>query len=197
MFLNAFKDATRKDGSILSVVSYAHSGAVGLFFDDDAGFYSSDYTNFTPTSDNTPITNTYSNVDLMSKAVQSGQIKFEKNATWLFASCQTANSKAFNLRYPNQNIAEYTAKKLNITTIGATGPVSPQYNSSGGETGLLVTDGTFIKYEPYQVSKQVTTYQTFLGFRVPFTTKTTTVTETKVKATDLGRTIDPKQITGN
>jgi hypothetical protein len=65
-----------------------------------------------------------------------------------------------------------------------------------GQRGKLLTDGTFKRFEPYKVSKTVTTKhsKTFLGFKVPGTEWTTSrvVTETKVRETDMGNKIDPK-----
>ena len=185
MMVDAFKSATKKDGSILSVVSFAHSGAVGIFLDNNEGYY---------TAGNTNSGANYSNVDAMASAVRSGEVKFDKGACWVFGSCFTANGADSRLGSPSEALAEYSALALNITTVGATGSVYPEI-INGKETGNLKTDGTFEKFEPYQVSKKVTTkhWKTFLGFKVPGTewTTTKTVTETKVKVTDLGNKIDP------
>jgi hypothetical protein len=182
MMVDAFKSSTKKDGSILSVVSFAHSGAIGIFLDNNAGFYTGNRTN---TGSN------FSNVDALATAVKAGEVKFEKGATWVFGSCFTANGSDGRLASPSDALAEYTATQLNINTVGATGSVYPEV-VGGKETGNLKTDGTFKKFEPYQVSKVVTTFKTFFGFKVPCTEKTKTVTETKVKVTDLGKKIDPK-----
>lgn len=182
MIVDAFKSSTKKDGSILSVVSFAHSGAIGIFLDNNAGFYTGNRTN---TGSN------FSNVDALATAVKAGEVKFEKGATWIFGSCFTANGSDGRLASPSDALAENTATQLNINTVGATGSVYPEV-LGGKETGNLKTDGTFKKFEPYQVSKVVTTFKTFFGFKVPFTEKTKTVTETKVKVTDLGKKIDPK-----
>jgi hypothetical protein len=197
MVLNAFKSATKKDGSILSVVSFAHSGAPGIFLDNNDGFYTSNYNNYDPKNNNNAIVSTnYSNIDDLALAVKTGDVKFEKNACWVFASCYTANSNDARLVNGGDEMAKYTAKKLNITTVGATGSVYPEV-VGGKETGNLLTDGTFKKYEAYTVTKTVKVKENYGLFGFTFWSKTVTkkVTETKVKETDLGKKVDPKAVT--
>lgn len=104
--------------------------------------------------------------------MNSGNIKFSKDAVWVFGSCFTANSADIRLNSPSDALAEYTASTLNITTVGATGSVYPEIEN-GKETGRLKTDGTFKMFSP--LPNQIT------GKR-------------QVKETDLGKTINPTKL---
>ena len=178
--INTLKDATKKEGSILKIVSFAHSSENGIYLDYDEGFYST--LTFSPDKH-------YANVDMLVKEVSKGSVKFETDAVWIFASCNTARGYKNSLNPLALNVA----LKLNITTIGSTGPVYPEI-VKGKETGRLKTDGTFKKFEPYEVSvsREIVKEHSFLFFRWTSTEKVTS-TETKVKVTDLGNTIDPSE----
>ena len=180
--IETLKDATSKEGSILKVVSFAHSGAIGIFLDNDEGFY---------TSSLSQPTDHYANVDMLVREVSKGTVKFELNATWVFASCYAANKYDNRLGNPDESLAEYTAKSLHIITVGSTGAVYPEV-IGGKETGKLKTDGTFKRFEPYDVSvtRIIKEQHSFLFFKWT-TSKKITTTETKVKETNLGNTIDP------
>ena len=180
--IEALKDATSKEGSILKIVSFAHSGAIGIFLDNNEGFY---------TSSMSQPTDHYANVDMLVGEVSKGTVKFELNATWVFASCYAANKYDNRLENPNESLAEYAAKSLHITTVGSTGSVYPEV-IRGKETGKLKTDGVFKKFEPYDVSvtRIIKEQHSFLFFKWT-TSKKVTTTETKVKETNLGKTIDP------
>ena len=178
--INTLKDATKKEGSILKIVSFAHSSENGIYLDYDEGFYST--LTFSPDKH-------YANVDMLVKEVSKGNVKFETDAVWIFASCNTARGYKNSLNPLALNVA----LKLNITTIGSTGPVYPEI-IKGKETGRLKTDGTFKKFEPYEesVSREIVKEHSFLFFRWTSTEKVTS-TVTKVKVTDLGDTIDPSE----
>ena len=143
--INTLKDATKKEGSILKIVSFAHSSENGIYLDYDEGFYST--LTFSPDKH-------YANVDMLVKEVSKGSVKFETDAVWIFASCNTARGYKNSLNPLALNVA----LKLNITTIGSTGPVYPEI-VKGKETGrpislriatkkILLLHRRTIAYEP-------------------------------------------------
>ena len=178
--INALKDATKKEGSILKIVSFAHSSESGIYLDNNEGFYS---------TSTFPSENKYANVNMLAKEVSKGNVKFETDAVWIFASCNTARGYNNSLNPLALNVA----LKLNITTIGSTGPVYPEV-IKGKETGRLKTDGTFKKFEPYEesVTREIVNEHSLWFFRWTSTEKVTS-TVTKVKVTDLGDTINPSE----
>ena len=123
--INTLKDATKKEGSILKIVSFAHSSENGIYLDYDEGFYST--LTFSPDKH-------YANVDMLVKEVSKGSVKFETDAVWIFASCNTARGYKNSLNPLALNVA----LKLNITTIGSTGPVYPEI-VKGKETGRPIS----------------------------------------------------------
>lgn len=161
-FVNSLILQTKKNGSISGLVTFAHSGATGIFANNDEGFYTS----------NNKKKGDYSNVDILAHQMNSGNIKFSKDAVWVFGSCFTANSADIRLNSPSDALAEYTASTLNITTVGATGSVYPEIEN-GKETGRLKIDGTFKMFSP--LPNQITGKK-------------------QVKETDLGKTINPTKL---
>ena len=186
--LETFKSYTNSQGSILGIITYAHSGANGIYLDNNAGFYTQGF----------GATTNASNIDAIAQGVNAGEIKFEPNAVWVFASCNAGNpDDPARPSIDHNNIAEYACKTLGITTIGAYGYVEPE-EKNGKETGKLVANNyhgsnipkdklTFIKYERIEVA--TTKDFTVFGIKLWSTTEKTY----QVKATNLGSTIDPKQ----
>ena len=182
MLLSAFREVTKRDGSILSIITYAHGGAIGIFLDNDEGFYTTNWS---------MSTGKYADMNMLANEVKKYNVKFEENATWVFASCYAANSEDGRLSQSNESIAENAATTLNITTIGSTGPVFPEI-VNGKETGRLKTDGTFKKFEPYTVTKTTVVKEIHSFLFIKWTKyKQVQTDEIKVKITDLGKTIDP------
>jgi RHS repeat-associated protein len=191
MIFDALKAATAREGSISSIITFAHGNAGGIFLDHDAGFYTANLSKSgKPTS----------NTDAMAKAVASGDIKFEKDATWIFASCNAGNNNDPVWKDGGSfNIAEYTAKTLGIVTVGSIGYVSPE-QVNGKETGRLVTGNyhgsniknlQFIKFTP--VTTTTVTYEgglSIYGWVIREGLKKTTTT-TIVKQEKLGTVINP------
>ena len=182
--INALMDATKKEGSILKIVSFAHSGPSGIFLNNNEGFYAN------------PMfysVNQYANVDMLATEVSKGTVKFESKAIWIFASCSTAYGFDNNSDDSQSPLAEYAAKTLHITTVGSTGSVYPEV-INGKETGRLKTDGIFMEFEPYDVSitREIPKEHSFLFIKWTTKEKVTT-TETRVRVTSLGKTIDPSE----
>lgn len=182
--MEVLKDATNKEGSILKIVSFSHSGPVGIFLDNNEGFYA------TPMS--YPVKQ-FANVDMLATEISKGTVKFETNAIWVFAGCSTAYGYDDHSSDAQRPLAEYAAQKLHITTIGSTGAVCPEV-INGKETGRLKTDGTFVKFEPYDVpvTRTIQKPHSFLFIKWTTTEKVTT-TETRVRVSILGKIIDPAE----
>jgi len=192
MIVDAFKTATREQGSILAVVSYAHSGSNGIYLDNNASFYTG----------NIPGKSVgYSNIDAVATSMKAGEIKFQPNAIWIFGGCNAGNpDDPPRPNIDNMNMAEYAAKTLGITTIGARGYVSPEV-INGKETGRLVAGSeegghvenpTFIKYSPMIITTTGTkvVHKNFLFFHWT-TEKKFTETRTEVLQENLGNKINP------
>ena len=189
MIVDLFITKTKTDGSILAVVIFAHAGPNGVYLDNDGGFYSSNINKANTLND--------ANIHDIAELQKSGQIKFEKNAVLVLGACNCGNPNG-SPKMSEENLAQNSALQLGITTYGATGSVYPEYTKNKkAETGRLRTDGTFIKYEPYTVTTTVTTTtpHKFLGFTLWKSVDKKTTTETKVKSTDVGNTIDPSKLT--
>ena len=191
MIRSAFVAATKRDGSILSIISFAHSGANGLYLDNNEGFYTADYGVLSTTSN-------LSNLDEVIGDVKGGLIKFEKNACWIFASCNAGNpDDPVRPTIDEVNLAQYVAVNLNITTIGARGYVSPEIKN-GKETGVLISDNMagssavvnpgFTMYKPIQVSN-VPELLKAESTAVPNQNEF----HTEILEIDLGNKIDPLQ----
>ncbi|MBX7204097.1 MAG: hypothetical protein K1X81_01610 [Bacteroidia bacterium] len=185
--LNVFKNYTKEQGSILRVVTFAHGGYDGLFLNQDNGMYRMNVS-YGGLSEKT--------VKDLAAAVKSGQIKFDKNAVWTLAACNTANTSG------NANFATDITMQTGVTTIAATGYVGPEI-VNGKETGRLVTDGTFVKIEKvFNLTYQIDGKSVVNSFSSKSEAEaynkgfngdgaySYTLTE-DVKKTDLGNTIDP------
>lgn len=190
--VNQLKQATASEGSIGSVVIFAHSGGNGIFLDNNEGLYTGTTAQGAPGS--------AADVSDIKKAVDAGEIKFDKDATFVFGSCSTcSNVSASKGQDP---FAVSMAKELQVTTYGATGSVYPE-KVNGNETGRLKTDGTFMMNTPTvttstsDVKVPIILPNIFGGglISTPFTkTVPVTTTTVTVKQTNVGNTIDPQKI---
>jgi hypothetical protein len=131
---------------ISTVITFAHSGAPGIFMDDDQGYYTANWNDFKGQYKESEVSSTAANVQDVKEAMGRGEIKFTENAVWIFASCYTANKDDARLDEPARHIAYSTAYRLGVTSIGSTGSVYPEI-VDGKETGKLKTDGVFKMYK--------------------------------------------------
>ncbi|HEU4472907.1 MAG TPA: hypothetical protein VFR58_17555 [Flavisolibacter sp.] len=151
------------------MVIFSHGTSEGINMEWNQGFYRGG------TSYNDPNS---ANVWDLQSATNTGDIKFEKDATIVLGACNCA--KDDNLKSLAYSITNLTG----VTTIAATGAVYPELNS-GKETGKLKTDGTFIKNEQIVVITMVPILVPGLGvFNMPVPTL-------EIKQTDLGKIINP------
>jgi len=189
MIVQLFVEKTKSDGSILSVVTFAHAGPNGVYLDNDGGFYSSGIDKKNTVND--------ANINEIAALVKTGEIKFEKNAVWVFAGCNCGNPNG-NPKMGSANLAQNTAETLGITTIGATGAVEPEFTKDGKhETGRLTTKGTFIQYSKQHIVVEWTSMEdrTFLGIKIgEKTVKHKWERDVLIKK-DLGKTIDINSLT--
>ncbi len=138
--LNVLKKYTKEQGSILRVVTFSHGGYDGLFLDENNGIYTRNFPNGGSKE---------KTVRDLATAIELAQIKFDKNAVWTLAACNTANTTG------NANFATEITMQTGVTTVGATGYVGPEI-VNGNETGRLVTDGKFLKIErKFQLSYKI------------------------------------------
>ena len=190
--VNAFKEATKTQGGITAIISYTHSGANGMYLDDDHGFYTS-------TVGSGDI---YSgNVSQIAAEVKKGTIKFKSNAIWIFASCNAGNADNIigGSKEGDLNIARNIALTLGIKTIGARGYVSPVIKnnmetgsiSAGTFHGVSFSDMGFLLFEPIKTTTTRIVPMTIWGIPIPFTHVRETITTTTVKETPIGNPIDP------
>ena len=183
---NALINETSTAGSIKNIISFHHSGSNGLYLDNNEGFYTKNYTN----------QGDYSNVDQLAEELKKGNIKFDNNARWIFVGCNVGNPND-NHQEGDNNLAEYTAKKLKITTIAAIGYVNI---AKGKENGNKFTPGKmrftdnfnprWIMYKPIIKKTKVTRNKTFLGIPIPFTEETVEIETVEIKKIELGKTIN-------
>jgi len=130
--LNALEEETQLAGSISRVVVFSHGGYLGLFINEDNGFYTTG-TTFGGKDER--------NVNDLGKKIADGSIKFDDDALIIFGSCN-AN---FNGGMEG-DIAYDITFNHGISTIGASGYVEPEI-LDGKSTGRLTTTGTFYKLE--------------------------------------------------
>gem|GEM_PF-4245886 len=192
MIISALKNATKTEGSVSSIISFAHGGAAGIYLDKDAGFYTSDVSYKNPSS---------SNLDALIGATKSGDVKFAKNATWIFASCNAGNANDPSWSLGKNSIAEYTATYLGISTIGARGYVSPEI-VDGKETGNLIAGNYhgvnvdkpgFIKFTPVTITTTKIIKSKISIFGIVLRDEVKEVTKRSgIKTEELGSKINPK-----
>lgn len=189
--ISAFKEATKTQGGITAIISYTHSGANGLYLDDNQGFYTSSVGG-----------GVYgANVDQIAAEVKKGTIKFKSNAIWIFASCNAGNADNVigGQKEGTLNIARNIALTLGIKTIGARGYVSPVEKNNketgsiwaGAFHGVSFSNMGFILFEPIKTTTTKIVPMTIWGIPIPFTHVKETVTTTTVKETPIGNPIDP------
>ena len=185
--ISALKTATAEEGSVQSAVIYAHGGQGAVYLDPSDGFYinSGRGSNSATVSD-------------LSAGINDGSIVFEDNATIVFGTCNACSSSS---ALPD-NIGKEITTETGVTTIGATDYVEPEI-VNGKETGVLTTQGTFLKNEKVfdvTVNGVTVTFDTeaganefaniFTDFNSPDLTADVT---SRVIQTDLGNRIDPSQ----
>jgi hypothetical protein len=194
MIVEALKEATKTDGSISAVISNTHSGAAGLYLNKDAGFYVGP-----------PKEPQFggADVDDVLAAAKSGTIIFQPNAVWIFAGCNAGNENDPMNKYGSVNIAELTALKLGITTIGAVGFVDEEkINGKATGSGRLVAENEstsvtfkhvgFIKFTPIKTTR--VTYEgglKFFNWTLIEPIKKVRTVITGVKKEYLGTSINP------
>lgn len=195
MLVDVMRNATKTEGSISAIVSFAHGGSNGIFLNNNQGFYTANTATAVGSSD----------VSHIVGSVNAGEIKFTKNAVWIFASCNAGNADVeFSTgKVGTYNLARNTAQNLGITTIGARGFVS-EINENGKGTGVFSVgpyhdteydNMQFIKFVPVQVkvTQTVKHNATFLGIKLPWydDSKTEKIEKVviKIKEVPLGPTI--------
>ncbi|HBG71011.1 MAG: hypothetical protein A2W93_03085 [Bacteroidetes bacterium GWF2_43_63] len=162
-------DATALEGSIKSVIIFAHGGPNQIYLNWNSGLYKTASDIDAPEPDARTLT----------QALTQGNIVFEKNARIIFGSCNAGRE---------DGLAENITMATGVTTIGASGAVAPEI-VNGKETGRLVTfkhdendpAARFYKIEKKEVEKSFN----FFGKEIKYKTQ-------KIVRTDLGTTIDPK-----
>jgi len=145
--------AGSKTEPILAVITFAHSGAPGIFMDDGQGYYTANRSTFDGNNASSA-PSTAANVQDVKEAMDRGEVRFNDNAVWIFASCFAANKDDSRLDNPARHIAYSTAFRLGVTSIGSTGSVYPEI-VGGKETGKLKTDGVFKSYNWNEESKSM------------------------------------------
>jgi RHS repeat-associated protein len=195
MLVDVMRNATKTEGSISAIFSFAHGGSNGIFLNNNQGFYTANTATAVGSSD----------VSHIVGSVNAGEIKFTKNAVWIFASCNAGNADVeFSTgKVGTYNLARNTAQSLGITTIGARGFVS-EINENGKGTGVFSVgpyhdteydNMQFIKFVPVQVkvTQTVKHNATFLGIKLPWydDSKTEKIEKIviKIKEVPLGPTI--------
>jgi RHS repeat-associated protein len=174
--ISTLKDATAKEGSVGPVAIFSHSSGVGLYLDNNSGFYTG--------SSTYSVTDQSATVKDLKASVNSGDIKFDKSAVILFAGCNTENPAT--VQAGQEPLAISITKGLGITTYGATGSVDAEKDANGNETGRLVTDdGSFFK------NTLTTNYMTITNIQGQSVQIATGTTFTQ---TNLGNVIDPKAL---
>ncbi|EDM35228.1 hypothetical protein PBAL39_13387 [Pedobacter sp. BAL39] len=133
----------------------------------------------------------------LSKSVESGEVKFTKNAIWIFASCNAGNSNDPVWDIGNLNIARNTANLLGIQTIGARGYVGPEL-INGKDTGRLIAGNShgsniqdlgFIKFTPVTITLNMRSLEDIINKR-PGKDVTYLL---RIKEEKLGLAIDPRE----
>ncbi|MFN0290482.1 RHS repeat domain-containing protein [Pedobacter helvus] len=193
--INELKKATKTEGSISAIVSFAHGGATAIFLNNDDGLYMSNRLAGGAAQ---------GNVSQIARAINKGEIKFATGAIWIFASCNAGNSseiiKQTQQPVGDYNLARNVAGSLGIKTIGARGFVSPLHDRNGNETGVQEAgpyNGVsyenmgFVLFEPITTTTVKKVNKTIMGISIPFTEKEIKETKITVKETFLGKTINP------
>ena len=80
--ISALKTATAEEGSVQKAVIYAHGGDRGVYLNNNDGFYG---------QSGDKVGSNAASVQDVSSAMKNGSIKFEDNATVVFASCNACN----------------------------------------------------------------------------------------------------------
>jgi RHS repeat-associated protein len=171
--VNQMVEATKAEGSISSIVFFTHGTPQGLILDDNQGLYSQGWDFGNENS---------ANVFNIKAKVASGEIKFTEDATIIFASCNSDGTMSDGLL----PLAESFYQQLGVTVIASTGRVSPE-KKNGKETGVVVSDGKFVKIE-----KAVTTVVSIPGDDGSPRSERKAVIGTD--RTDLGKKIDPAKV---
>ena len=109
--LEKLEAVTGESGMVNNVVFIGHSGADGLYLDNDAGFYTEDRG---VNIDGKVLTPNASNVVELADKVSDGSIKFNISSKIAFLGCNAANGG--NEALP---IAESISKRLGLSSIGA------------------------------------------------------------------------------
>jgi RHS repeat-associated protein len=129
-------NATMKEGSIRNIITEAHSGPIGIYLNDDQGFYTSDYFDDQDGA---------ANINDVKRLIDMGAIKFEEDAVWIFASCNCANPTHNGRDVGSDVMARYTAQTLRITTIGIRGSLNVNKAEKGASTDVAPS---IIRYDP-------------------------------------------------
>jgi RHS repeat-associated protein len=129
--VNALVVETSQAGYVGAVQHFSHGGPPGMYLDPEEGFYA---TGSARAGENART------VASVATQMEQGNIRFSKDAVWLMGSCHAAG----NTNYTDFGVD--VARTLGITTIAATGLVSPE-NVDGRPTGRMKTKGSFIKIE--------------------------------------------------
>jgi hypothetical protein len=140
-----FRDKSRKEGSIRTVVFYSHGfyDGVPLTQDPESGVYRSG----SPFGSDEAL---YSNQ--IAAAMTEGSIEFDKGATIIFAGCNCGylfegdyEDEEIVTTTLNNPLAKSITQETGITTIASSGRVSPEI-VNGKETGRLISDDTFYRF---------------------------------------------------
>lgn len=187
--ISALKTATAAEGSIQKAVIYAHGGDRGVYLNNNDGFYG---------EAGDKVGSRAASVQDVSAGMKNGSIKFEDNASVVFASCNSCNGADIT------PVAESFTSETGVTSIGADGFVGPEI-VNGKETGRLVTDGNFFKIDQvYDVkfqdgqgnilqSSTVTSQEQANGMQLTGEKAIhQKIITPRLEKTNLGNTIDPK-----
>jgi len=89
--INTLKKATSDEGSVSSVVIFAHTGGVGIYLNNNEGFYTG--ARSYGYSDNNG-----ANVQDLKNSVDQGDIKFSKDASIVLGGCNTCNTQDLKVK---------------------------------------------------------------------------------------------------
>ncbi len=141
-FIKSLVYETKKHGSISSIAIFSHGSTSGLLLSNDEGFYSTEGNRQSGLGATT--------IKDLQKKVQSGEIKFDKDAVCFFDACHAGGS---GLTIYSQTPAVEFTLKTGVTTIASTGQV--KMKDTKNANGVFTTDGMFYKITRVEYYKEV------------------------------------------